>query len=1182
MIASACFVGGSFADDTELYVFESSVRAGARPQVLIIFDNSGSMRTIEQNAEAPYDSDTVYPAIGSDNSYSDEMIYFTKGGIDSTSLPTPDSPSESRRFLAEINGCETSKSYLEDYGVFTGFFREYTFKGQNGTWEEVPDNEGANITVIDCFDDIDAGKWGNAPGQPSGFPIDSEGTKQNPVLYTSIDGTSTEAEKNAALEKARLTGFGTGQPLTLYTDNYLRWYHGDKETVPRSRIDIAKDVIKNTIVTTPGVDFGLAVFNINAWNEGDADGGRIVAGIDRLDEASKIDLLDTIGGLDPETNTPLCETLYEAKQYFAGEAVTFGDKDAPPSNYNYQPNTPPRDTSIENHGVYISPFKNCQNQAYVVYITDGVPTVDANANHLVKGLPSVDTTAYVDDALGFSSYLPNLAEWMYTQDINQDDTDDKQTVKTYTIGFSEGAADAAELLSETAERGGGKYFAAKSATDLSAALQQVFSEILEVNASFTSPSIASNNFDRTLTFDSVYYAMFLPNKGPRWRGNLKKFKVTGGGDIVDANGNAAIADDGNLKSSACSFWTSSGTCSGAPDGGDGNDVRTGGAAESLTKQSTRKLYSNLGAGGTLLQLTSNNAASTAGSSADLAAFMGITEGQLPDTFAWLYGTDVDDDNQDKSTTDTRGDIMGDPLHSKPLAINFGTSAAPDIRVIMGTNHGFLHMFKDAGETVSESWAFMPYELLPNVAKLRANVPTGVHSIYGMDSSPVAYVKTGPSGIEKAWLFVGMRRGGKSYYAIDITNPDSPTLMWKVDPDSKGMAELGQTWAEPVVTMIPGWPAGNTDAATAKPVLVIGGGYSPSTKDNTDLGSADSMGRAVFVLDAETGAMVHSFGTLTEQTYLNGLTDSIPNSVAVLDSNSDHLTDRIYATDTGGNVWRIDMPGAYPSSSEKPWTAFKFAALGSNTNTELDRRFFSEPAVAQTVFTNISQITVTEGGTTTSTKTYQNVPYDAVVVGSGLRPNPSDKSRSDKFFALQDRNVVTRSFTGTPDNPLPAPLFVSTLYDVTQNAPAEDDEAANILFGQKRGWYYSFKEPGEKSLAGATIVQGKVFFTSYVPGDSSAANTCLVEGLGKLYAFDLHKGTRTYSHEYLEVGERVPDTPQLVVPPNGDNPSYMYLIGIGKAGAQMEPLQSVKGCADGDNKCVGGGLGANRIYYHIEE
>ena len=65
---------------------------------------------------------------------------------------------------------------------------------------------------------------------------------------------------------------------------------------------------------------------------------------------------------------------------------------------------------------------------------------------------------------------------------------------------------------------------------------------------------------------------------------------------------------------------------------------------------------------------------------------------------------------DGSITDIRYDVFGDPLHSKPLVINYGGSANDqDVRIILGTNAGFLHMFDDNGATVDETWAFMPKE-----------------------------------------------------------------------------------------------------------------------------------------------------------------------------------------------------------------------------------------------------------------------------------------------------------------------------------------------------------------------------------------------------------------------------------------------------------------------------------------
>lgn len=47
---------------------------------------------------------------------------------------------------------------------------------------------------------------------------------------------------------------------------------------------------------------------------------------------------------------------------------------------------------------------------------------------------------------------------------------------------------------------------------------------------------------------------------------------------------------------------------------------------------------------------------------------------------------------------------------------------------------------------------------------------------------------------------------------------------------------------------------------------------------------------------------------------------------------------------------------------------------------------------------------------------------------------------------------------------------------------------------------------------------------------------------------------------------------------------MYLIGIGDAANDMikNDVLGDDGCPEGDDKCIGGGLGVNRIYYHQNE
>ncbi|RLV61424.1 rRNA (guanine-N1)-methyltransferase [Parashewanella curva] len=1135
-VVASCAASFSFADDTELYIAESSARSGVRPKVLIIFDTSGSMRT-SLNAKK------FYPRTDSlDNS---TKLFFSK----TDTVPTQTSLS----FISNgINACETSKEYLQHYGMYTGYLREYRFTSDNGSWEELPYGSGDSIQVIDCYGDIENKYSGNG-ALPNGFPVDGEGTRDSPKRYELLSDTPTEAEIANAISKAKLTEFGIGKPVTLYTENYINWYHTNSDTQDYSRMDIAKRVIEDTVVTTPAVDFGLMAFN---YAVGDENGGRIVKKIEKNNDSGRDILLSLIPDLNARGGTPLCETMYEAYRYFSGKDVVFG-------NQNLRGLSPGKDSTAEREGKYISPFDDnvCGASSAIIYITDGEPTYDNDSDADVVALTGATPADRVQE-----SYLPSLAGWLSSNDVNPT-LQGTQTVRTFTIGFSAGATDAAPVLNAAAQSGKGQYFSALDSVQLQNALRQTVNEILTNSSSFTSPSIASNNFDRTQTHDSVYYAMFSPKKGARWLGNLKKFKVSGNGVIKDSKGNNVIGADGNIDSGACSYWTN---CNG---GSDGNEVSSGGVLGMLQGVSERTIYSNLEAG--LKALTKTNAEARAGGGDQLATHIGVDPTQVSNILEWAKGKDIDDEDGDGNSSENRVDILGDPLHSKPLAIDFGSSTGSEnIRILMGTNHGFLHMFKDSGANVEESWAFLPYELLPNLPELRANVPTGVHSVYGIDSPPVAYIERSTTGIQKAWVFVGMRRGGGAYYALDITSPDSPKFLWKIDSGTLGINELGQTWSEPVVTRVPG----HGTHGEGKPVLIFGAGYAPITKDGTGVGQDDSKGRGVFIVDAETGSLVHYFGhgaSGSKQTLLPGITDSIPNSVAVLDSDADGFTDRIYATDTGGNVWRMDL-ATWDSSK---WTAFKFADLGGNTQTT-DRRFFSAPTVAQTIITNVKQVTTDTGGTTTTRIIKQDIPYDAVVVGSGSRPSPLDKSRSDIFFTLQDRNINSKSFDGTDGNSVPDSLTISDLFDVTTASPA--NESQNLLFSAKKGWYYDFKASGEKSLSAATIINGKVFFTSFVPGNSSE-NQCLVGGVGRLYGFDLHRGARAYTSEFYEMSQRVPDTPQLVVPPNGDDPSYMYLIGIGSAGDKMVKVGDDKSkCADGDNRCLGSGPQANRVYYHVVE
>lgn len=411
--------GMTYADDTELYVFESSARSGSRPQVLIIFDNSGSMSTNEYSEDFYNRGEIVNDST---------KIYYSKGG-----MGVPDVTS-SNYFSGSVNGCHLSKQYLASYGMFTGFVREYSFIGENGEWSELADILDSNVTNIDCFEDFEDSSslaFANATGINPGFPVDSLGSKDSPVLYTNVTSSSSQSNIDAAVETAKLTKFGTGKSITLYTERYVNWYHSSKSKHYKSRLEIAKRVMEDTVVATPGVDFGLAVFNGNYYSN--ENGGRIISGIKRLNSSSKVSLIETINDLGADTWTPLCETLYESYRYFAGKSVLYG--------LQQKHFSPSRDThiNVEKSGTYVSPFKEmqCSSNAYVVYITDGAPSRDSNANYAVSQMSGFRAADKKD-----GSYLPALASIMNRKDVNTS-LDGEQHVSTFTIGFSDGAASAA-------------------------------------------------------------------------------------------------------------------------------------------------------------------------------------------------------------------------------------------------------------------------------------------------------------------------------------------------------------------------------------------------------------------------------------------------------------------------------------------------------------------------------------------------------------------------------------------------------------------------------------------------------------------------------------------------------------------------------------------------------------------
>lgn len=351
------------------------------------------------------------------------------------------------------------------------------------------------------------------------------------------------------------------------------------------------------------------------------------------------------------------------------------------------------------------------------------------------------------------------------------DLDGKQTVVTHTIGFgieevdSDGntVREAEGVLLETANQSVdeygriiGKYQYADNGATLAEAISNSLRNLAAANDTLTSASVAANNFDRTQTLNAVYYAMFDPQLGTRWQGNLKKYQVKNGLQ-VGTNGKLAVDPaTGHFSTQVQSFWSKD---------IDGNRVASGGVVDWYRSATARKIYTDLS--GSLQEFNKTNLVNAG---LNLETELDVASENVDEMLDWITGKDVDDENNDGKVTDYRPDTFGDPLHSKPLVVNYGNS----IRILVGTNAGALHMFEDKGATVSENWAFMPSELLDIHKSLRQN-DVASSKVYGIDGKITSYVKDydGDGIIEsgdKVYIFFGLRRGGSSYYALDISSP----------------------------------------------------------------------------------------------------------------------------------------------------------------------------------------------------------------------------------------------------------------------------------------------------------------------------------------------------------------------------------------------------------------------------
>ena len=212
---------------------------------------------------------------------------------------------------------------------------------------------------------------------------------------------------------------------------------------------------------------------------------------------------------------------------------------------------------------------------------------------------------------------------------------------------------------------------------------------------------------------------------------------------------------------------------------------------------------------------------------------------------------------------------------------------------VGANDGMLHAF-DA-ETGAEEWAFVPNQVMRNLSRLTSPAFQFVPTVDGKLTVSDVY-----DGNEwRTVLFGTLGLGGQAVYAIDVTDPESPRVLWEFSDEHD--AQLGYNYNGVEVTRI-------KDGDGYSWVALISSGYNNSqTEDATTKGTArpqsdefsSDAGPALFVVNAVTGEVIRKFSGLPA--HAEGLAVSTAGEYG-----QNFQADFAVAGDLNGNLWRFDL------------------------------------------------------------------------------------------------------------------------------------------------------------------------------------------------------------------------------------------------------------------------------------
>lgn len=908
------------------------------------------------------------------------------------------------------------------------------------------------------------------------------------AYYYKHNATPTVGTCHANAQYTKITVSSTSGPgATDERTNFANWYsyYRSRMLSMKTSAGLAFKNIKDdyrigyTTISYTGVDSANSEFHkINDYNYvGDGTG-------------QKEKWYTKLYAAVPSGGTPLRAALSKVGRMYAGKLLT-GVND--PVQYSCQQNFAILSTDGYWNGA-------------AGYKIDGTTAVgDTDSNLTISPRPMYDK-------LASSNALSDVARYYYNTDLRSSgdtgalgtdvsednvpdsglDTQPQQHMTTFTLGLgvngtlgyaedylSNGSTDfnsitagtknwpvpvadtstAVDDLWHAAVNGRGAYFSAQNPTSLQSGIGKALAGVKARTGAAS--AAATSNLQPVSGDNFAYLALY---RTVFWDGDLQKKEI----------------DPGLGTISTTTSWSAQPLLDAVP-------------------YATRKIYTSPITGSTPRDFTYANLTVP-----EIAYFDNICTGSKLSQCATLTGSELtfmtgtnlvnfirgDDSFEDQASNTLnklyrdRQHVLGDMINSQPVYLkapaldyvdtNYDTYKNTTQKnraamVYVAVNDGMLHAF-DGGDG-TEKWAYIPPLVMPELYRLADKNYASNHR-FSVDGSPTiadvclnAPISTCTGSQWKSMLVAGLNAGGRGYYALDVTDPANPKVLWNYtvanDPD------LGYSFSSPVITKL----------KTGQWVVLVTSGYN-------NVSPGDGKGY-LYVLDAATGTKLFKIqtGNVGDTTTPSGL----GKINAWINSSTDNTAERVYGGDMLGNVWRFDINDIVPPAGKE---AILLATLGNN-----------QPITTRPELTLVSSA---------------GIYYPIVVVGTGRYLGGSDLIDTNKqsIYAIKDN----LSASGIGLARTPGTLVQQTL--VQTSATSRTTVGTTVNWASDSGWYVdldpSGQSPGERVNVQMLIQLGILVAVGNVPD----TNACNSGGYAWLYSIDVQSGQYSESADANAAGTKI--------------------------------------------------------------